>query len=437
MVLLDDDVHQVRDYTGFHVRQALIFPIGILPQGPPSGDSIQSHAMPRFGRAMLAEWRLDPDFTYLNHGTVGAPPVRVLKKQQALRDEIERVPSRFMLRELTGEQPAPWRSRSRLREAAEPVAAFLGVRPDDLVFVPNVTTGTNAVLQSVALDPGDEVVISDLAYGAVTLAADVVARARRATVRTIELPHPVRSRDAIVEAFTAALTPRTRLVIVDHITAQTALVMPVAEIAAACRSRGIPVLVDGAHAPGSLAVDISALGVDYYSANLHKWAHAPRPCGILWAAADRQPSLRHPIVSWGSGKGFLREFEWQATSDPTTSLSAPEGIALLQEWGFEAVLGYMHGLAWEAANLLTARWETGIETPREMVGALVTVPLPERAGATDDEAKRLRLSLLVDDRIEAHLHAWRGRLWTRVSAQVYNDRSDLERLADAVLRKLG
>lgn len=385
---------------------------------------------------MLAEWLLDPDFTYLNHGTVGAPPARVLRKQQALRDEIERHPSRFILRELTGEEPAPWRTQSRLREAAGPVAAFLGSRPEDLVFVPNVTTGTNAVLRSVALELGDEIVISDLAYGAVTLAADAVARERHATVRTIEPPHPVRSRDAIVQSFASALTPRTRLVIVDHITAQTALVMPVAEIAALCRAQGIPVFVDGAHAPGALAVNIPALGVDYYSANLHKWAHAPRSCGILWARADRQENLRHPVSSWGTGKGFRREFEWQATADPTTYLSAPEGIALLQEWDFDAVRGYMHGLAWEAAQLLAARWETPFETPRDMVGAMVTVALPERAGTTVDEAKRLRLVLLVEDRIEVQLHAWRGRLWTRISAQVYNDRSDIERLADAVLRRL-
>jgi isopenicillin-N epimerase len=392
--------------------------------------------MPQFGRAMLGEWLLDPDITYLNHGTVGAPPVRVLKKQQALRDEIERSPARFMLRELTGEHPAPWRRQSRLREAAAAVAAFLGSRPEDLVFVPNVTTGTDAVLGSVVLDPGDEIVVSDFAYGAVTRAVDVVARERQATVRTIELPWPVRSPEAIVQAFAAALTPRTRLVIVDHITAGTALVMPVAEIADVCRAQGVAVLVDGAHAPGSLAVNIPALGVDYYSGNLHKWAHAPRACGILWAAADRQQNLRHPIVSWGSGKGFLREFEWQATADPTAYLSAPEGIALLQEWGFEAVLGYIHGLAAEAADLLTHRWETAHDTPREMIGALVTVPLPERAGATDEEAKRLRLSLLTDDRIEVQVHAWRGRLWARVSAQIYNDRSDLERLAGAVLRQL-
>jgi isopenicillin-N epimerase len=386
---------------------------------------------------MLAEWLLDPECAYLNHGTVGAPPTRVLKKQQALRDEIEQQPSRFMLRELTGEHPAPWRHESRLREAAAPVAAFLGSRGEDLVFVPSVTTGTNAVLRSVALERGDEIVVADLAYGAVKLAVDVVARERGAVVRTIELPYPVRSRDAIVQAFASALTARTRLVIVDHITAQTALVMPVAEIAAVCRALGIPVLVDGAHAPGSLAVNIAALGVDYYSANLHKWAHAPRACGVLWAAPDRQQTLRHPVVSWGSGKGFLREFEWHATADPTPYLAAPEGIALLGEWGFESVLAYMHGLAWEAAGLLTTRWQTTLETPRDMVGALVTVPLPERAGATDDDAKRLRLSLLVEDRIEVALHAWRGRLWARISAQVYNDRSDIERLANAVLRKTG
>jgi isopenicillin-N epimerase len=296
--------------------------------------------MPQFGRAMLAEWLLDPDFTYLNHGTVGAPPARVLRKQQALRDEIERQPSRFMLRELSGEQPAPWRRKSRLREAAAPVAAFLGSRPEDLVFVPSVTTGMNAVLRSVALERDDEILISDFAYGAVRLAADAMARERQAAVRTIEPPYPVRHRDTIVQAFASALTPRTRLVVVDHIAAGTALVMPVAEIAAVCRQRGIPVLVDGAHAPGSLAVNIPALGVDYYSANLHKWAHAPRACGILWAAADRQQTLHHPVVSWGSGKGFLREFEWQATGDPTAYLSAPDGIALLKEWG-DAVLGYI------------------------------------------------------------------------------------------------
>lgn len=385
---------------------------------------------------MLAEWLLDPATTYLNHGTVGAPPLRVLRTQQAIRDEIERHPSRFMLRELNAASPAPWRDTSRLREAAAPVALFLGARPDDLVFVPNVTTGINAVLRSVCLEPGDEIVISELAYGAVAMAAAAVARERRATLRTLDAPALPYSRDAFIASFASVLTPRTRLVLVDHITSQSALVMPVAEIAALCRARGVPILVDGAHAPGSLAVNIEAIGADYYSANLHKWAHAPRSCGILWVAPGRQREVRHPIVSWGAGKGFLQEFDRHATADPSAYLSAPAGVALLDEWDFRAVLEYMHGLAWAGAHLLATRWNTAFETPRDMTGALAAVPLPQGAGSTATDAEDLRLALLVDDGIEVQLHAWRGRLWARISTQIYNELTDVERLADAVLRRI-
>jgi isopenicillin-N epimerase len=392
--------------------------------------------MPPFGHEMLEHWMLDPGCTYLNHGTVGATPRRVLAVQQALRDEMERQPSRFMLRELAGHQPAPWRGESRIREAARAVAEFVGSRPQDLVFVPNVTTGLNAVLRSVPLAPGDDVLILDLAYGAIALAAGVAARERGAALNTVEMPYPVRDAAGIVEAVASALTPRTKLAVIDHVTAQTALVLPVAEIARECHARGVPVLVDGAHAPGSVALDIPAIGADWYAANLHKWAHAPRSCGFLWAAADRQDILHHPIVSWGSGRGFREEFEWNGTADPTSCLAAPAGVALLREWRFPAVLAYMHELAWNAGVRLTGRWRTTLATPREMIGAMITVPLPEAAGATEEDATRLRLALLVDDRVEVHLHAWRGRLWVRISAQVYNDLSDVERLAAAVSRRL-
>jgi isopenicillin-N epimerase len=389
-----------------------------------------------FGHSMLEHWRLDPACLYLNHGTVGVTPRRVLVKQQALRDEMERQPSRFMLRELNAAQPMPWRAVSRLREASDQVADFVGARPDDLVFVPNVTTGLNAVMGSVSLGPGDELVITDLAYGAVAFAAAAVCERTGATLRTVHLEYPIRTTADVVEPIARALTGRTKLVVVDHVTAQTALVLPVADVAAACRTRGIPVLVDGAHVPGARMLDIPSLGVDWYAANLHKWAHAPRGCGILWAAPERQSILRSPIVSWGHRKGFRAEFEHTATADPTSFLAAPEGIALLREWNLDACVGYMHNLAVEAAHLLTERWRTTFEIPCDMVGTMVTVPLPQELGATDDDATRLRLALLVDDRIEVQLHAWRGRLWTRVSAQVYNDRSDMEHLAEAVARRL-
>lgn len=390
--------------------------------------------MSNFGRSMLEHWLLDPDCTYLNHGTVGAPPRRVLQVQQTLRDEIERQPARFMLRELNGEHAMPWRTVSRLREASDKVAAFVGARPDDLVFVPNVTTGMNAVLGSLPLGPGDEVVITDMAYGAITLTAQAVCEHSGAVLRTVHLEHPIHDAAAVVEPIVAALTAHTRLVVVDHITARTALVLPVAAIAAACHARGVPVLVDGAHAPGAIALDIPSLGVDWYAANLHKWAHAPRGCGILWAAPARQAVVHYPVVSWGRNRGFRDEFEHTPTADPTSYLAAPEGIAMLREWGFDACVAYMHGLAWEAAARLTARWGTSFEIPRHMVGTMVTVPLPEEAGATEADAERMRLQLLVEDRIEVPLYAWSGRLWVRVSAQIYNDQADIARLADAVVR---
>jgi len=384
---------------------------------------------------MLDHWLLDPECTYLNHGTVGATPRRVVQKQQALRDEMERQPSRFMLRELNGEYPMPWRSATRLREAIEPVAAFVGCRPDDLVFVSNVTTGLNAVLGSLPLNSGDEVLITDFGYGAVALTAGAMCERSGATLRTVHLEYPVRDPGDIVAAIVGALTPHTKLVVLDHVTAQTALVLPVAAVAAECRARHVPVLVDGAHVPGSRPLDIQSLQVDWYAANLHKWAHAPRGCGILWAAPERQSTLHHPIVSWGRSRGFRHEFEHTATSDPTSYLAAPEGLALLREWDFAACVKYMHGLAWDAAGMLAERWQTKFEIPREMVGSMATVPLPPQAGATDADALRLRLALLVEDRIEVQLHAWRNRLWVRVSAQVYNDRSDIARLAEAVARR--
>jgi isopenicillin-N epimerase len=385
---------------------------------------------------MLEHWRLDPAITYLNHGTVGATPRRVLEKQQSLRDEMERQPSQFMLRELAGLMPAPWRRLPRIREASEHVARFLGAHPDDLAFVPNVTTGLNAVFRSVPLGPGDEVLITDLAYGAIGLAAGAIVRERGAALKTIPIPHPVTDAAFIVQTIASALTPSTKIAVVDHITSESALVLPVTEIAAECHARGVLLVVDGAHTPGSLALDIPATGADWYVANLHKWAHAPRACGILWASRERQAGLHSPVVSWNVGKGFREEFGWSGTGDPTSCLAAPEGLALLREWDFEAVLGYIHGLAWEGACLLAGRWGTKLETARALIGAMATVPLPEGAGATEADAARLRLALLLEDRIEVQLHAWHGRLWVRISAQVYNELSDVARLGDAVLRRL-
>jgi len=385
-----------------------------------------------FGRSMLAHWTLDPDVTYLNHGTVGVAPKRVLAAQQLIRDEMERQPSRFLLREVVCLAGAPGEEPTRLRRAAAAVAEFVGASGNDLAFVDNATTGANAVLRSFPLEPDDEILLTDHNYGATARTAMFVARERRARVRTVTVPYPRFDAGQLIDAVTRAIGPRTRVAVLDHITSESALIFPLKEMAAACRARGVAVLADGAHAPGVLPLDIPSLGVDWYTANLHKWAHAPRSCGFLWADPSRQADLHPPVISWGLDKGFLAEFDWVGTRDPSAWLAAPEGLAFLDALGFDTVRQYNHDLAWRAAQQLANRWGTAIEFPESTVGFMATVPLPASLGSTPEQAACLRDALLFQDRIEVQLHATHGRLWTRVSCQVYNDDNDVETLARAV-----
>jgi isopenicillin-N epimerase len=393
--------------------------------------------MTDLGRGALRHWPLDPDITYLNHGTVGVTPRRVLAAQQAIRDLIEQQPSRFLLRELAeivvGQ---PRTEQPRLRAAADVVASFIGAAGSDVVFVDNATAGANAVLRSFPLGPGDEIIVTDLGYGGVTRAAMFAARQRGAIVRTVEMPYPVRAGTELIEAYVAAVGPRTRLAIVDHITAESALVFPLAEIAARLRAQGVAVLADGAHAPGSIPLDVSSLGVDWYVGNLHKWAWTPRSSGILWAPPHRQVGLHPSVISWGLDQGFSSEFDSPGTRDLSPHLAAPAAVALLRECGIEEMQRYNHSLAWSGANRLASRWNTPFLTPEALVGTMATVMLPEVLGTTTADAARLRDGLLFEDRIEVQVHAYRGRLHVRISAQVYNDLTDVDRLADAVERRV-
>jgi len=391
---------------------------------------LTSHA--RFGRSCLSLWPLDPAATYLNHGTVGVVPRQVLDAQRRLRERIERHPSRFMLRDLwtfTGAAPD---GPILMRQAADDVASFVGARTDDLVFVDNTTTGANAVIRSLPLKAGDEVVMTDHAYGGVAAAVRYAAGREGFTIKTVELPYPAFDWTVTVQRIADAISARTALVITDHIAAQSALVFPVQEIVRACHDRRVPVLVDGAHVPGALALDVSAIGADFYVANLHKWAMAPRSSAFLVVAPEFQSVIHPAVISWGFGTGFTQEFDWVGTRDPTPWLCAPDGIRFLHERGFDDLRRYNHALAWHAAQFLAERWGRPLEIQESMVGCMVSVAAPEGAGTTTEDAVRLRDKLLFDYNIEVQMHARAGRVWVRVSAQIYNDEADVERLADAV-----
>jgi isopenicillin-N epimerase len=381
---------------------------------------------------MLEHWPLDPGIVYLNHGTVGVTPRAVMRARQDILEEIELQPARFMLRELMRLGPQP-EEPTRLRAAARTVAAFLGAGADGLVFVDNATSGVNAVLRSLALEPGDEILIHDHAYGGIARTAAFVARERGARVVTMAWPFPAHGAGAFVDAVERAITARTRVAVLDHVSSATALVLPLAQMAAACRAHGVPVLADGAHAPGAIPVDIEALGVDWYAANLHKWAFAPRGCGVLWAAPRRRDGLHPTVISWGIDHHWQQEFDWTGTRDPSPWLAAPAGIAFMTGvLGVDAMRAHNHALAWRAALALTQRLGLPWDTPESMIGCMATLPLPHALGQGDEAAQRLRDWLLFERRIEAPVIARGDRLWVRVCAQVYNDDDDIEQLGRAI-----
>ena len=381
---------------------------------------------------MLAHFPLEPGAVYLNHGTVGVTPLAVMRARSAILDEIERHPARFMIRELMTLGMSAPPEEPRLRRAAERVGAFLGVAGDGVAFVDNATSAINAVLRSIALAAGDEILVHDHAYGGVVRAIAFHARERGATMTRFALPFPARAPEEFVAALERAITPRTRLALLDHVGSETALVMPLAAMAAACRSRGVAVLVDGAHAPGAIDLRIEALGVDWYAANLHKWAFAPRGCGVLWAAPHRRDALHPAVISWGiTHADWLQEFDWTGTRDPTPWLCAPAAIDFLEnELGAEAMRAHNHALAWRGAVRLAARWQRPWHAPESMVGCMAAVPLPRRLDGAD--AQRVRDALWFEHGIEVAVLARDGALSARVSAQVYNDDDDLERLGAAV-----
>jgi isopenicillin-N epimerase len=391
-------------------------------------------------RTARALFPLEAGATYLNHGTVGVTPWPVLRRRAALLEEIERHPARFMLRELmrldasTSANALP--GTLHLRAAAARVAAFVGASADDLVFVDNATAGVNAVLRSIDLEPNSEILVHDHAYGGVARATARIASERGWTVRPLVLPGPDADDAAYVAAVERAVGPRTRLALLDHVSSETALVMPLAAMAAACRARGVAMLVDGAHGPGAVELDLGALDVDWYVANLHKWAFVPRSCGILWAAPSRRARLQPAVLSWASsGDDWIGAFEWPGTRDPTPWLSAPAALDFIDDalGGARALREHNHGLAWRSARFLAERWNVPFSTPESRVGAMVCVPLPSPFdGGAADDAQRLRDRLFVEHRIEAPVLARDGRLHVRVSLQVYNDDADVERLAAAV-----
>ncbi len=347
----------------------------------------------------------------------------MLDAAETWRRRLEAEPVRFMHAELPG----------LLRAAASRLALTMGAQGQDLVFVDNATSGMNAVLRSLDLGAGAEILATSHGYGAVAKTLAYVAARTGARVTLAAIPFPVAGEEEILAAIAAAFTAHTRLLVIDHVTSPTALILPLARIAAFARERGVLVLVDGAHTPGMLELDLPALGVDWYVGNCHKWLMAPKGAGFLWAANGAQAGLHPPVISHGFGAGFTAEFDWTGTRDPGAWLGVVAALDFLDELGPARVRAHNRALLLDAVRLLSDAWWTPIGGPPDLLGAMATIGLPpalsEGRPAREEESRRLTASWRERHGIEVPAVAFAGRWWVRISAQVYNELDDYRRLA--------
>ncbi len=390
-------------------------------------------------------WRLDPAISFLNHGSFGACPDPVLEAQRAWRNRLEAEPVRFLARELDG----------HMDEVRRELGTFLGANPDDLALVPNATTGVSTILASLRFSPGDELIACDHEYNATLNALRAAAARDGARVVVVPVPLPLRDPAQVVDAYLSAVTPRTRLALVSHITSPTAVVFPMAALVRELDRRGVDTLVDAAHAPGMIPVDLDALGAAYWTGNAHKWLCAPKGAAVLHVRADRQRAISPLVVSHGANdprtdrSRFRLAFDWTGTGDPTPYLSIPAAIRFvggLHEDGWAGMMAANAAMARAGRDAVCTALGVAPPVPDAMLGSMAVIPLPGLT-PTEAAAERLQAALFNEDRIEVPIVVFpvRGALadgqaasgvMVRISAQRYNRPEEYAHLAERLAARL-
>lgn len=388
------------------------------------------HAYPAYS-SYLDHWLLDPAIAFLNHGSFGACPKPVLLTQQQWRDRLERQPLQFLGSDI----------ETLLDAALSELSAFVKCPAVDLAFVTNATTGINTVLRSLTLTSGNELLTTSHEYNACRNALNYVAERSNATVVVADIPFPIASQQQIIDAVLGKVTDQTTLVLLDHVTSQTGLILPLKELISQLTAWGIATLIDGAHVPGMLPLNLMDLQPTYYVGNCHKWLCAPKGSAFLYVQPERQPDIRPLTISHGANapqrdrSRFRLEFDWMGTTDPSSHLSVPSAIdfmGALLPGGWAELMQHNHQLAIAARQILCETLNVAPPAPDTLLGALAVVPLP------DGDAVRLHNALLAEYRIEVPIIPWGHELGrqVRISAQIYNSLEQYEYLAIALKQLL-
>ncbi|HTL72627.1 MAG TPA: aminotransferase class V-fold PLP-dependent enzyme [bacterium] len=389
-----------------------------------------------------SHWLLDPQVDFLNHGAFGACPRQVLEFQNEWRLRLERQPLQFLVREL---EPL-------LDDARAALAEFVGAEPGNLVFVPNTTTGVNTVLRSLSFAPGDELLVTNHEYNASRNALDFVAARSGARVVVVNIPFPLRSVDEIIAPVLAGVTSRTRLALLDHVSSPTGLVLPMERLVSELVARGVDTLVDGAHAPGMVPLNLKRLAATYYTGNCHKWLCAPKGAAFLCVQPGRQKWIRPLAISHGANSPrtdrsrFLIEFGWTGTGDFSAYLSVPEAVRFmgsLLPGGWSEIMARNRALALAARKILCATLQIDEPCSAEFIGSLAAVPMPDAPPdawpSQPANEYPLQTDLRVKHGIEVPIMPWPAppKRLLRISAQLYNALPQYERLARAVICEAG
>ena len=373
---------------------------------------------------LRALFLLRSDVTYLNHGSFGACPRPVFEAYQRWQLELEREPTQFLVR----------RSRELMQSARSALGDFVGAPAQDLVYVPNATTGLNALARSLHLKPGEEVLSTNHEYGAMDRMWGVVCRRRGAVYRRQPVALPASSKDEIVETVWSGVTDRTRVLFLSHISSPTALVFPIEPLISRARGAGIVTIIDGAHGPGQMDLSLQNLDADFYVGNCHKWMLAPKGAAFLYARPDCQAMLQPLIVSWGGKRPgldhspFIDEFEYQGTRDIASYLAVPAALRFLSEYRWDQVGEHCRQLLRDTRRRIGALTGLPPNTPDTdtWYRQMCTIPLP----ACD--ARALQQRLFHDFAIEVPVFNWQERQFLRVSIQGYNEQADVDALVAAL-----
>ena len=377
----------------------------------------------------LHEWDFPEGVTYLNHGSFGPSPRSVRQAHHRWTEELERNPMEFFVR----------RQEELLDQALQSLGRFVGCRAENLTFVPNATSAMNIVARNTPLAAGDEVLLNDHEYGAVIRIWG--ARCRESGAKTVLARLPVRpaSSSEWVDALFERVTPRTRMIVISHVTSATALIFPVEEVCRRARPLGIPVCIDGPHAIAMVPLSLDSLGCDYYCASLHKWLSAPFGSGFLYASPKHKSGLKPTTISWGRSLSglpgrWIDEFHWPGTVNPAPYLAVPEAIAFLQSVGLERFRSQGHALATLAAERLAAEFDARPLANDSQFGTMLTLEMPRiaRIESQPGTPPPLQLQLATQYGIEIPVVEWRETMHIRVSCHLYNTPSQIERLIEAL-----